>query len=162
MRHGEAGKRSPLAQRDAERGLTSVGRDDIQRSGKALRDAGYIFDLVATSPLRRAKESATILSQALGRKESPEIWPELSPEGNRAALYRRLSRMKPDSAVLCVGHEPYLTTALGEIISRGEGPTLRISLKKGGLAKVEISGFAPKANGELRWLLTPRQIRKTA
>lgn len=134
------------------------------RIGEALAESNLKFDLIATSPLRRAKDSAAIVSKALKQKASVEEWPELSPEGSREALYRRLAKLKPDSSILCVGHEPYLTTAISEITSKGgEGsPGFRIVLKKGGLAKVSLTGFSPRASGELRWLLTPKQIRKMA
>jgi len=87
-----------------------------------------------------------------------EQWNELRPEANRSDLYRRLSKLKQDSEILLVGHEPYLGTMIGEMVS-GNGNS-HISLKKGGLAKIRVTSFVPKASGELRWLLTPKQIRK--
>lgn len=164
LRHGEAGKRVPVAARDTERALTVVGREEIEEVGEAMASLGFEFDLVVTSPLKRAKETATIVNRALKRKAAVEEWPELSPEGDRMAFYRRLSRLRPGSGVLCVGHEPFLTTAIGEIAGIGDGAStgFRISLKKGGLAKLSVTGLTPKITGELRWLLTPKQIRKMA
>jgi len=164
MRHGEAGKRVPVAARDTARALTAAGRKDIEEVGGAMAKLGYRFDVVATSPLKRAKETASIVNEALKRKNRVEEWSELSPEGNRSDLYRRLTSIRPGSKVLCVGHEPYLTLAMGEIAGR-EGDAsegFRISLKKGGLAKLLVTGFSPKISGELRWLLTPKQIRRMA
>jgi len=125
---------------------------------------GYKFDAVASSPLKRAKETASIVNGAMKRRIQVEEWPELSPEGSRSTFYRRLGKLRPGSKVLCVGHEPYLTTAMGEITGRGGdgSPGFRISLKKGGLAKLLVTGFNPKISGELRWLLTPKQIRRMA
>ena len=85
------------------------------------------------------------------------MWDELRPEANRLDLYRRLSKMKQDADLLLVGHDPFMTTVIGEIISGGLN--VKISLKKGGLARVQIDSFTPKAAGELRWLLTPKQIK---
>jgi len=161
LRHGEAGKRLPATAKDQDRALTAVGRDEIQRTGESLAKDGFEFDVVATSPLKRARETAMIVNKALKRRTGVEEWTELSPEGSRVALYRRLAKLKPESSVLCVGHEPYLTTSIGEIIGAGERRgTLRIVLKKGGLARLSVSRFTPEVSGELRWLLTPRQIRK--
>ena len=164
LRHGEAGKRVPIAARDMERALTAAGKEEVERVGKALSELGFDFDVVAASPLRRAKDTAALVNKALKRKSGVEEWQELSPEGNRDALYRRLQKLRAGSAVLCVGHEPYLTTAINEIASRegGRSGDIRIVLKKGGLAKLTVEGFAPKINGELRWLLTPKQIRSMA
>jgi phosphohistidine phosphatase len=164
MRHGEAGKRIPVAARDSVRALTAAGKQEVEEVGKAMAKLGYKFDVVATSPLKRAKETATIVSASLDGKNRVEEWSELSPEGSRSALYRRLTSVRPGSKVLCVGHEPYLTIAMGEIAGRGgDGSAgFRISLKKGGLAKLLVTGFNPKISGELRWLLTPKQIRRMA
>jgi phosphohistidine phosphatase len=161
LRHGEAGKRIPVSARDTERALTALGKQEMEKIGRAMAKSGFEFDVVATSPLRRAKDTAVIVNKALKRKGEPEEWLELSPEGSRYSLYRRLAKLKADSSVLCVGHEPYLTTSIAEIITRGgeNSSTLRINLKKGGLARISISGFNPRINGELRWLLTPKQVR---
>jgi phosphohistidine phosphatase len=104
------------------------------------------------------------VNKALKRKRPVEEWVELSPEGSREVFYKRLARLKSDSSVLCVGHEPYLTSAIGDMITGGREGTggIRILLKKGGLARISVSGFGPRVNGELRWLLTPKQIRKMA
>ena len=93
-----------------------------------------------------------------GNPDKVESWDELRPEGNRLDLFRRLSKMRQDADVLLVGHEPYLSNVIGEIISGNLAS--RIAIKKGGLAKVQITSFAPKPSGELRWLLTPRQLKK--
>jgi len=164
LRHGEAGKRIPVASKDSGRALTAAGKQEIEEVGKAMAKLGYSFDVVASSPLKRAKETADIVSEVLKRKNQVEEWPELSPEADRSDFYRRLSRVRPGSKVLCVGHEPYLSIALGEIAGRGgeDSAGFRISLKKGGLAKLLVTGFNPRISGELRWLLTPKQIRRMA
>jgi phosphohistidine phosphatase len=164
LRHGEAGKRIPAASKDTERALTAAGRQEIEKVGEAMGKIGYKFDVVASSPLKRARETAAIVSKAMGRKNPVEEWPELSPEGSRGAFYRRLGKLKAGSKVLCVGHEPYLTLAIGEITGRGgeATPGFRMALKKGGVAKLQVAAFNPRIAGELHWLLTPKQIRRMA
>ena len=134
----------------------------MEEVGKSMAEMGFEFDVVASSPLKRSKETALIVNREMKRKREVEEWPELLPEGSRGALYRRLGKLKPGTTVLCVGHEPYLTSSIGEIAGKEGGLGLRISLKKGGLAKLSVTGFTPRMTGELRWLLTPKQIRKMA
>lgn len=162
FRHGEAGSRLPLTSKDQDRALTAEGREDVQVAGKALAKLGVKFDVVAASPLKRAKDTASILNSALRRREPVQEWDELKPEGSKSALYRRLAKFRVNSSVLAVGHEPYLTTIIGEITGMGgEGSAgFRIVLKKTGMAKVNVVGFSPRIRGELRWLLTPRQVRR--
>ena len=162
LRHGEAGKRVPVASRDSERGLTAAGEGEVEEVGRAMDKLGLKFDVVASSPLKRAKDTADLVNKALKMKGGVEEWPELSPEGDRALLSRRLGRLRRDSKVLCVGHEPYLTDLASEIVGgRGAGvSSVRMALKKSGLIRLEVTGFNPTASGELRWLLTPKLIRK--
>lgn len=161
LRHGEAGTRVPIA-KDSERALTAAGKEEIEEIAESLAEEMYVFDLVASSPLKRAKETASIVSKALKRKEGVEEWPELSPEGNRTAFFKRLGKLKPTAAVLCVGHEPYLTAAIGDIlgVGRERQQGSKIVLKKGGMAKLVMTRFNPRVAGELRWLLTPKQLKR--
>ena len=163
LRHGEAGTRVPIAARDMERSLTAAGKKEVEEVGEALSELGLEPDVVATSPLRRAKDTAALVNRALGRKGKVEEWQELSPEGSREAFYRRLARLRLTSDVLCVGHEPYLTTAINEIAGTApDKADLRIVLKKAGMARLTVTGFSPRISGELRWLLTPKLIRRMA
>ena len=115
LRHGEAGKRTPVSARDMERALTAAGKEEVEEVGEGLENLGLKFDFVVTSPLKRAKDTALIVNTALKRKGEVEEWPELSPEGTRHAFYRRLRRSRLSSSVLSVGHETYLTMALAQI-----------------------------------------------
>jgi phosphohistidine phosphatase len=158
LRHGEAGKSLPTSPKEFQRPLTEVGHERIEEVGQSLKKWNVNFDKVLTSPLRRAKETAETVAKVLDIESRLEDSDNLKPEGNRTELYRTLSKMKRQDTVLIVGHEPYLSILIGDIIAGN--PNSHISLKKGGLAKIDIETFSPKISGELRWLLTPRQIRK--
>jgi phosphohistidine phosphatase len=164
LRHGEAGKRIIPMTKDSLRALTASGQEEVEGVGKSLAALGFKFDLIAASPLRRSKETALIVGKAFRKKPRQEDWDELKPEGSRQELYRRLEKVKPGSSVLLVGHEPYLSTTIGEITSKTAGSVdgFRVVLKKAGLAKITVTSFHPRISGELRWLLTPKQIRRMA
>jgi len=83
-----------------------------------------------------------------------EEWNELKPEGNRLNLYHKLSQFKEQSSILLVGHEPYLSEVVSELIFEGNSSG-RIVLKKAGLARIRIISSTPKLQGELIWLLAP-------
>ena len=152
LRHGEAGSRITDAAKDSDRALTANGRTEMQKIGKSLKESGLRAGRIVTSPLRRARETAEIIAQTL-KIPLLEEWDELKPDGNRESLYRKLARIETISSVVLVGHEPYLTSIIAEIIG---APDARLVLKKGGLAKVRITSFAPRVRGELCWLLTPK------
>ncbi len=148
-----------MPSKDFERPLTESGRDDIESIATSLRGLQVGLDRIATSPLKRAKETAEIVVSVY-EENAPklELWEELRPEGNRQEAIQRLSRLRQDTDILLVGHEPFLSSLVGELISGSA--SARISLKKGGIAKIQILSFAPKPSGQLRWLLTPRHLKK--
>ncbi|MBX8639439.1 MAG: phosphohistidine phosphatase SixA [Thermoplasmata archaeon] len=157
MRHGEAGKRLSVSKKDSERPLTVPGRKEIEEIYSCIRRRKYRFDIIAASPLKRAHETAALIGSRM-RSASVEDWEELRPEGSRAVLYARLSKLNRSSRILIVGHEPYLSSMIGDIICNT--CSCRISLKKTGLAKISVASFTPKIEGRLRWLLTPGQIKR--
>jgi phosphohistidine phosphatase len=158
LRHGEAGKRQQVVNKDSERALTVTGKQEVREIAKGLQELGVKFDFIATSPLKRAHETAEIMAKTLKvKKGMMEGWNELKPEGKRPELYRRLSQFKQGSSILVVGHEPYLSTMIGEIVF-GNG-TSNIVLKKAGLARIGMKSFVPSMNGELKWLLTPKHLK---
>jgi len=161
LRHGEAGNRIPASGRDSERALTVSGQDEVKEVAEALAELKIKFDFIATSPLKRSSQTAAIVMKELKLKKGKmEEWNELKPEGKKTELYRKLSKFKPESSILVVGHEPYLSTMISEIVfGNGAGG---IVLKKAGLSKLGVTAFQPRIKGELRWLLTPKHLRKVA
>ena len=93
------------------------------------------------------------------KKSNIETWDELKPEGNSVDLHRKLSQFKQNSSDCpIVGHEPYLSSMISEIIS--EDVTSHVVLKKAGLAKIRITSMSTQSmHGELEWLLTPKLMK---
>lgn len=157
LRHGEAGQRVSTGRGDFQRSLTTAGQKEVSDIAKSLKELGTKFDVVITSPLKRAHQTAAIVAKTLKIEKKMQDWDELSPEGNRIDLYNKLSHLKQQSLVLVVGHEPYLSKMVSEIIFDGNDGG-RIALKKSGLARIRIISSTPKFQGELRWLLTPKLL----
>jgi phosphohistidine phosphatase len=158
FRHAEAGKSIPARAKDAERSLTAEGKEELEDVARALSRLKIRPDHIISSPLKRSRETASAVAKALKDRDRVEIWDELKPEGSKQELYRRLSKLKPESSVLCVGHEPYLTQTINEVM--GHQGASKILLRKCGLARLTIKTFSPKLEGELRWLLTPRLLKR--
>jgi len=155
LRHGKAGQ-SPGGPDDGARALTSEGRSEIRKVARWMRSKKLRFDVIATSPLTRANETAEIVVRSLGRKDQPETWDELAPGGDPDTVCYHAAQYGKDAAVLIIGHEPALSLLIGKIISRGG--IVSLVLAKGGLAKIRNYSFDGQPSGELQWLLTPRQM----
>ena len=163
LRHGEAGKKLPAGTSDFRRPLTFAGKKEVKDIAKSLKDIRVKLNLIITSPLKRTYQTASIVAMVFKMKSNIETWDELKPESNSKDLYPKLyQKFKQNSSILIVGHEPYLSNLIIEIISNGNRPTPRgIVLKKGGLAKVRITSSSDQmVKGELRWLLTPMIMKK--
>ena len=157
LRHGEAGRSSATSRDDSKRALTVEGEKEIKDISKGIKGLGIEFDYIFTSPLLRAKQTAELVSKIVVPKNKIKDLDELKPEGNKLQLYNKLSNLKQDSSVLIVGHEPYLSELIGEAIS---SVGCRIDLKKAGLARIRVINNLPKLKGELRWLFTPKHLKR--
>ena len=162
IRHAIA---QPLGQKndftDEKRALTSEGRAAMREAAKGLRKLGVMFDLVLTSPLTRAIETAEIVASALGlSKKEIEQTASLSPGAAVRELFAEIKRHNGAEAIALVGHQP----DLGEIISViVQGNTsLAVQLKKGSVCSIKVTETVPTLRGELLWLITPRQLRLLA
>ncbi len=154
VRHAAAEER--LAGRpDAERRLTSEGREEFGAGVRGLRALGLRPDRLLTSPLVRARETARLLAAGLDGPE-PEIEEALSPGGSGEELLGSLRGA--GERVFLVGHEPDLGRLL--LLAVAGRPGDGAPLKKGGAARIDFEGAPRPGAGELHWLLTPRQLRR--
>jgi phosphohistidine phosphatase len=162
IRHAVAEDRdqfAPTGKDDGLRPLTADGRRKFRRAARAIVALAPKVDLLATSPLVRAADTAALLAEAYGLDELTKE-PALEPDARPAALLPWLQRCAQLERVAVVGHEPHLSSLVAWLLTRRTGQL--IALKKGGACLVEL-GDAPRAGGGvLRWLLTQRQLRMLA
>jgi phosphohistidine phosphatase len=152
LRHGKAEPSSDGSD-DSKRALTGDGKKEIRKVGKWMRRKKFRFDVIATSPLTRASETAEIIARVLGQKKRLAVWEELAPGGDVDTICYRAAQYGEDAAVLLTGHEPLLSMLVSRIIAGDD--TASLILAKGGLAKIRNYSFDKRPSGDLQWLLTP-------
>ena len=157
LRHGEAGKRTASGGNDSKRSLTAAGIQEITEIAESLEKIGAKFDVILTSPLKRAQQTADLVARQFKVQRRLRQVQELSPEGSKSNLYRMLSSFKEGTSILLVGHNPYLSEMISEVVT--DGKYGRINIKKGGVARIRVTNLTPKLKGELRWLITPRLFK---
>jgi phosphohistidine phosphatase len=138
---------------DAERPLTPAGRRKFERGSRGLLEVVPSIDLLATSALARAVQTAEVLREAYGLDGAVQLR-ELEPDANPAALVKWLRSQRRRRLVGVVGHEPHLSS-LVEVLTGG-----LVDLKKGGACLVALGGDPGPRHAELRWLLTAAQLRR--
>jgi phosphohistidine phosphatase len=143
--------------RDADRRLTKKGRGEIAAAGRWMAAKDIRFDLIAASPLVRAQETAAIVAESLGEKDTLVTWEVLSPGGgDTGSVCRKLAEHPDMHAVLLVGHEPLLSSLIGRIISGNANAV--VVMTKGALAKIREFSCSGDPAGELHWLVTAAQM----
>jgi phosphohistidine phosphatase len=148
LRHGEADW-PDWTKSDDERPLTDFGKKEVRQVAKFLDRLKVKPDLVVTSPLPRALQTAEIAAEQLKTKvrQDEALEPGFGISELRTVLKRHRSKV-----LVLVGHEPDFTT----VISTLTGASLKLS--KAGVALVDIDPESEK--GKLLWLFPPKIARK--
>ena len=113
LRHGIAEDAAP-GEADAERRLTGEGKRKLREVAAGMRALKLPVDVILTSPLRRARETAEIVAVEHGIDESAVFTTAaLAPAGDRDALFTLLGSHTRAEGIVLVGHQP----DLGELAS---------------------------------------------
>jgi phosphohistidine phosphatase len=163
VRHGAAMERDDFAhtgESDDLRPLTDEGKAEMKLIAARLRAAEVEkLDLLATSPLVRACQTAEIIAEAYGLGD-PEIVDSLRPGGSFEEFVGWCESQGDKKVIAVVGHEPHLGTLVTWLLAGGNESHIR--LKKGGVCLVEFDSQPQRGAGILNWLLTPRQLTSAA
>jgi len=147
LRHAHAGDAFEWIGDDDLRPLTKKGRRQSERLGAFLETHGVRPDVIVTSPLVRARQTADIVAEALGMTVKTdqrlgsgfgkrELWALLDETGAREVMF--------------VGHDPDFSSLLTYLIDAAG-----MNMRKGTLATVDLQTKLGDGEGELRWLVPP-------
>jgi len=156
IRHGIAAERGDAWPDDTKRPLTDAGVKRLRRMTAGLVELGVTFDIVLSSPLVRAMQTAEILAAGLQPHPVVVASDALSPGGAYAAVLEDLGRHARRRRIALVGHEP----GLGALAARLMGARQALEFKKGAVARIDFATLPPTGAGSLRWFATPRMLRK--
>ena len=159
VRHARAEDREIFARsgkEDTLRPLTREGRQRFRNSLPALQKLLPEMALIASSPWRRAQQTAELLGALYHLHPEPldALIPPLDTDGVFAWLNQHASL---PGVLALVGHEP----DMGQLASRMLCPDECgfMPLKKGGACLLRFADAAGEGQAELIWLLTPAQLR---
>lgn len=164
LRHASAGTRRANPLIDVKRSIDKEGKQQCLLVGNCLNALNVQFDLIVSSPLKRALQTASLVGTETGYDAKILVSEALSPNTKVAAFDKLVSGLHGYDNVLVVGHNPNLPVFLGSLIgTRGTaslgitGPSdkPRIRLRKGAIARVDVA----HRPGTLHWLVDPRILR---
>jgi phosphohistidine phosphatase len=154
LRHASAGQRMSDAKKDEKRGLDKDGIEQCGYIGRALASMGVQVDVMISSPLKRATQTASLVGNEMGHEGKLLVETALRPEATFADFQKMLEKYARQDSMMVVGHNPNLREFLGRIIA-DNGCEAVVDMKKGAVAKVELRRNA----GSLSWCITPRILR---
>ncbi len=155
IRHGLAEERGDAWPDDSKRPLTDEGMSRIRKAARGLARIGVTIEVVLTSPLVRARQTAEQLAAGLDPRPSMVNVDSLAPDGSYAAVIADLEKHGRKSRIALVGHEPMI----GELAARFIGSRHPIEFRKGAVCRIDLEDLPPAGPGELRWYLTPKILR---
>jgi phosphohistidine phosphatase len=156
VRHGIAADRGPAWPDDNKRPLTPKGVARMRQIVRGLRELDVKVDVVLTSPLVRAKQTAELLVEGLKPAPALNVVAALSPGIAPAKMAEALTGFKKSQVIVIVGHEP----GLGEFACWLLGAKAPVPFKKGGVCRIDVPASSPNGSGQLIWLATPRMLRE--
>jgi phosphohistidine phosphatase len=135
---------------DEARQLTADGEAELRGAAELWRRLSVRPGVVISSPLPRARRTAELLVEGIGREVALTFDDRLRP----GATWRELSAALADhpgvERALFVGHQPDLARII-ELLSGAS----RVSMQLGSLACLEFEGRPAPGTGRLNWLLDP-------
>jgi phosphohistidine phosphatase len=154
LRHGIAVEPDEWTGRDFDRPLTHEGIERMKCEARAIADLSLKLDVIVTSPLRRARQTAEILADRLKLRDEIVEDKRLAEGFNAMRLSEILGEHDKAEAILLVGHEPTMSATLGRIIGDAN-----VELKKAALAGVALSD-ASATRGTLICLIPPKVLSR--
>ncbi|MEW6719624.1 MAG: phosphoglycerate mutase family protein [Thermodesulfobacteriota bacterium] len=146
VRHAEAVERSG-AVLETHRFLTAKGRLAFRDISRRVRELGASPEIIFSSPLVRAVQTAEILSERLKYRGEIVVAPELSPGFDHRALRSLLAAAGHPREAAFVGHEP----DLGELAAFLLSPAVEeFPLRKGAVLGLEAEDVS-EGSGRFLW-----------
>jgi phosphohistidine phosphatase len=160
VRHAVALEREEYKGKDdAERPLTTDGRNKMRRAARGMRRLGLSFDLILSSPFARARDTADIVAHEFTNRRHLKLCEHLRPGGRQKELIKTLQKLRVHSVVL-VGHEPDLSKLLARLAGVKSSQTLK--LRKGAVCLLSIDEIRNGPCAQIEWILHSKHLERIA
>src|SRR5258708_23917319 len=118
VRHASAGTAFSNLKKDEKRPLDDDGIEQCGVVGRALAALDVQPDVIISSPLKRATQTASLIGNELGYEGNLQLQPTPRPEATVTDIRPILEKYAKHEAVMFVGHNPTITDFLPRIITK--------------------------------------------
>lgn len=151
LRHGKAEDSHPGG--DSARALVEKGRQQARRAAKVLQASDFLPEIVLTSPLVRARQTADEFSEASG-VPGAVIQGWLGCGMHPETAMKELTAFHDFRRVCIVGHEPDFSGLIEWVLGCAGG---EVDVKRASIACLQIT--PPSRHGILRFLIPQKLAR---
>src|ERR1700687_435657 len=106
LRHASAGQTLSSAKKDEKRGLDKDGIEQCGYIGRALAALGVQVDVIISSPLKRATQTAALVGNEMGHEGKLVTENALRPEAGFADFQKMIDKYARQDSMMVVGHNP--------------------------------------------------------
>ena len=156
VRHASAGERLVNSVKDEKRHLDDEGTLQCRYIGRALALMDVHPDVVLSSPLKRAVQTASAIANELGHEGKIALENSLRPESKLVDFLETLRVHAKSEVVMAVGHRPSIDEFISRILGIQSRGNSAITMKKGAVMRVDIE---KRQHGNLVWSITPKMVR---
>jgi phosphohistidine phosphatase len=154
VRHASAGQSKADPKKDEKRPLDKEGIEQCRQLGRVLAALKIEISVVISSPLKRAAQTAVLLSNEMGYEGKLIMSDALRPEAAFSAFRTLLAQHRNAEAVMVVGHNPSIGQFTSKLVSGGQNENC-VDLKKGAATRLELK---PRG-AQIQWCVTPKIVR---
>jgi phosphohistidine phosphatase len=154
VRHASAGQHLTNPKKDEKRPLDADGIEQCGVVGRALAALNAQPDVIISSPLKRATQTASLIGNELGYDGKLLLEAALRPEASFTDFRRMLDKYSKHEAIMVFGHNPSISEFLARLIAKA-GCEAQVDFKKGAVARVETL----RHSATLNWFFTPKIAR---
>lgn len=154
LRHASAGVRRADPVIDVKRPLDKEGKEQCLLVARYLNALRLQFDLIVSSPLKRALQTASLVGTEVAYDSKIQISDALAPAGTVSNFHSLVGTLGTLDNVLIVGHNPNLPEFLGSLVCTPRAASIR--MRKGAIARVDCT----RRPGQLVSLVDPRLLRQ--
>src|SRR4030095_1845564 len=155
LRHAIAVPRGTPGYPNDDRPLTEEGIAKMTEGAKGINLVCGSFDVIISSPLIRALDTAKITAEATGYNKKILTTEYIFPGSPQRNVFKLLSEYTHDQKIMRVGHEPHLGFLASRLIGIDESV---IEFKKGAVCRIDADDI-PDPPGRLIYLLQPKELR---
>jgi len=157
VRHAIAEDAAQAGGSDAGRELTEEGRQRCGEVARGMVRLGFESEIIFSSPLARARQTAEILREAMNVKEELSLLDSLAPGGDHSETLKQLARCGRSAAVI-VGHMPDLSELASVLVAGNHESAFHF--KKNAVLALSVDGCPGPGSAVVEGFLQSGIIRR--